>query len=64
MVDYTVASSRVDGATAPGSIYIRGVKGQEGMDSFKFCLEKGNDFSDFDVQVFLTAYAEALTLSE
>lgn len=44
-----MASSRVDGATAPGSIYIRGVKGQEGMDSFKFCLEKGNDFSDFDV---------------
>ena len=62
LVDYLVNSSQVEGTRCPGSLYIRGVKGQEGLDSFKFTLEKGQDFSDFDVQLFLTAYSEALTL--
>jgi len=49
LVDYSVRSSQVEGTRCPGSLYIRGVKGQDGLDSFKFTLEKGQDFSDFDV---------------
>lgn len=63
LVDYLVSSSQVEGTRCPGSLYIRGVKGEDGLDSFKFTLEKGQDFSDFDAQLFLTAYAGALTLT-
>ena len=62
LVDYTVNSSQVEGTKCTGSIYIRGVKGQDGLDSFKFTLEKGQDFSNFDADLFLMAYKEALTL--
>ena len=62
LVDYLVNSSQVQGTRCPGSLYIRGVKGQDGLDSFKFTLEKGQDFSEFDVQLFLAAYSAALTL--
>ena len=41
-------------------MYIRGVKGQDGWDSFKFILEKANDFSDFDAELILNAYEQAL----
>ena len=63
LVDYLVNSSQVEGTRCPGALYIRGVKGEDGMDSFKFTMEKGQDFSDFDAQLFLTAYAGALELS-
>jgi len=63
LVDYLVNSSQVEGTRCPGSVYIRGVKGQEGLDSFKFTLEKGQDFSELDVQLCVAAYSEALTLS-
>lgn len=62
LVDYLVNSSQVEGTRCPGSLYIRGVKGQDGLDSFKFTMEKGQDFSEFDAQLFLTAYAGALEL--
>lgn len=62
LIDYKVSSSQVEGTTCPGSIYIRGVKGQDGLDSFKFAIEKGQDFSEFDSQLFLMAYKESLTL--
>ena len=62
LIDYKVKSSQVDGTNCPGSIYIRGVKGEDGLDSFKFTLEKGQDFSDFDSDLFCMAYKEALTL--
>jgi|APSaa5957512535_1039671.scaffolds.fasta_scaffold75595_2 hypothetical protein len=45
---------------SPGSVYIRGVKGHDGWDSFKFILEKANDFSDFDAELILNAYEQAL----
>ena len=45
---------------SPGSIYIRGIKGHEGFDSFKFILEKANDFIDFDAEIILNAYEQAL----
>jgi hypothetical protein len=56
LIDYKVKSRHVDGAMCPGSVYIRGVKGQDGWDSFKFILEKANDFSDFDAELILNAY--------
>ena len=48
LLDYSVDSSQILGTKTKGSVYIRGVKGQDGWDSFKFILEKSNDFSDFD----------------
>ena len=48
LIDYTVNSTTVEGTKSTGAIYIRGVKGQDGLDSFKFSLEKSHDFSDFD----------------
>ena len=48
LLDYNVESTMAPGSKSRGSVYIRGVKGHEGWDSFKFVLEKANDFSDFD----------------
>ena len=42
-------------------MYIRGIKGHEGWDSFKFILEKANDFSDFDSDLVVQMYETALT---
>ena len=39
-----------------GTIYIKGAKGYEGYDNFKFELQKANDFSDFDAQLIINAY--------
>ena len=60
LIDYLVKSSSVGGTKCKGSIYIRGVKGSEGLDSFKFILEKSNDFSEFDAKLILNAYEQAL----
>jgi len=48
LVDYMVNSESVRGTHNKGSIYIRGVKGENGLDSFKYILEKSNDFNEFD----------------
>ena len=56
LMDYQVKSDQVGGTNNKGSIYIRGVKGMEGYDSFKFILEKANDFSDFDAEIVINAY--------
>lgn len=61
LVDYKVDSSTCFGTSCAGSIYIRGVKGVDGVDSFKFILEKANDFSDFDAELIVEAYEHALT---
>jgi len=45
MIDYSVNSSTVHGAKSKGSLYLRGIKGDNGFDSFKFVLEKNNDFN-------------------
>ena len=55
-IDYKVRSPKLEGTFSNGSIYIRGTKGHEGYDSFKFVLEKSNDFSDFDADVIVEAY--------
>lgn len=60
LVDYQVNSSTVEGTKCKGSVYIRGVKGEHGLDSFKFILEKSNDFSDFDAELVVNAYELAL----
>jgi len=60
LLDYKVLSKHVPGASCAGSIYIRGIKGKDGGDSFKFILEKANDFLDFDAELILNAYEEAL----
>jgi len=46
------------GQKSKGSIYIRGVKGEQ-YDSFKFVLEKSTDFSEADIMIILKAYEEA-----
>lgn len=49
LIDYEVDSTTARGAKNKGSIYIRGIKSQDGgYDSFKFILEKGVDFNDLD----------------
>lgn len=58
-IDYKVNSTSVEGSTSNGTVYIRGAKGYEGYDSFKFELQKANDFSDFDVELVLNAYEHA-----
>ena len=40
-------------------MYIRGIKGADGFDSFKFILEKGVDFNELDIKMVLRAYEEA-----
>ena len=49
LVDYEVDSTTAQGAKNRGSIYIRGIKAQDGgYDTFKFILEKSVDFNDVD----------------
>ena len=49
LIDYEVDSTTASGGKNRGSIYIRGIKSNDGgFDSFKFILEKSVDFSDLD----------------
>lgn len=60
LIDYEVNSTSAMGAKNKGSIYIRGIKSNDGgYDSFKFILEKAVDFNDLDSQLVLRAYEEA-----
>jgi hypothetical protein len=59
VIDYSVNSSTALGARSKGTIYIRGIKGDGGFDSYKFILEKSFDFHEFDVKLILKAYEEA-----
>lgn len=59
LVDYEVDSPVALGSKSKGSIYIRGIKGGEGYDSYKFILEKAVDFNDLDSQIILKAYEES-----
>mmetsp|Transcript_13342 Transcript_13342/g.22676 ORF Transcript_13342/g.22676 Transcript_13342/m.22676 type:complete len:353 (+) Transcript_13342:39-1097(+) len=61
LIDYRVNSEKVRGTKCSGSVYIRGIKGSEGWDSFKFILEKTNDFSEFDAQLVVKMYEKALS---
>jgi len=56
LLDYMVNSHMIEGTKTKGSVYIRGVKGHEGWDSFKIVLEKSNDFSDFDANLVAHMY--------
>ena len=58
MIDYKTKSSKVDGASCRGSIYIRGST-ENGWDNYKFILEKENDFNDFDAKIIVHAYEQA-----
>lgn len=58
-IEYKVKGTRVEGTMSSGTVYIRGTKGYDGGDSFKFVLEKANDFSDFDAQLIMNAYQQA-----
>jgi len=61
LLDYQVESGKVQGSPCSGSCYVRGVKGAEGWDSFKFILEKSNDFNAFDAELVAFAYEMALS---
>jgi hypothetical protein len=56
-IDYSNDSSTAPGGKSKGSIYIRGVKGKD-IDSYKFVMEKGVDFCDLDVQIFVNILTE------
>lgn len=47
LIDYECMSTTASGGKSRGSIYIRGVQ-QNGIDSYKFVMEKGVDFCDLD----------------
>jgi len=55
LIDYEVNSSTGQGFKTKGSVYIRGSKGENGFDSYKFVLEKGVDFNDLDSDILLEA---------
>jgi len=40
LVDYSVDSTSCEGTKSKGSVYVRGVKGDNGFDSFKVICEK------------------------
>lgn len=54
MIDYMTESHESHGAFSHGSIYMRGVK-SESYDSFKFVMEKNNDFCELDAKIILGA---------
>jgi hypothetical protein len=58
LIDYQVKSIEVGGENNIGTVYIRGVKGDD-VDSFKFILEKANGFSDIDAEMIVNAYEVA-----
>lgn len=53
MIDFENNSTTAMGGRSKGSIYLRGVRGQNGTDSFKFVFEKSVDFCDLDAQVIV-----------
>jgi hypothetical protein len=53
-VDYDVKSETAMGGKNTGTVYIRGVKSQNGgVDVYKFILEKSVDFSELDSQIII-----------
>ena len=58
LIDYHVNSSQAPGSKSKGSVYIRGVRAENGYDSFKFVLEKSVDFSELDSDIVLAAISE------
>lgn len=59
-IDFMTNSSTIGGTKNKGSVFLRGIKGPNGNDSFKFVLEKHNDFSDLDTELILNAVEHAL----
>ena len=59
-IDYLVDSSTIGGTKNKGSVYIRGCKGENGIESFKFVLEKNVDFNDLDSKMVLNAIEHAM----
>lgn len=62
-IDYSVDSSTVGGSKSKGSVYIRGMK-SEGVDSFKFVLEKRVDFAELDSQMMINAVEFAIKMQQ
>ena len=61
IIDYECNSSTAPGSKSKGSIYIRGAKNmnsQNGLDSFKFVLEKDVDFNDVDSKIMIAVLEE------
>jgi len=57
-IDYECKSSQAQGGKSTGSIYIRGIKGKDGRDSYKFCHEKSVDFCELDSQIVIEVLQE------
>lgn len=62
-IDYSVDSSTVGGSKSKGTVYIRGMKA-EGVDSFKFVLEKRVDFAELDSQMVINAVEFAIKMQQ
>lgn len=57
-IDYDVASSTASGGRCNGVVYLRGMKGENGVQAYKFVLEKNVDFAKLDSDLFITALNE------
>lgn len=56
-------SSSVGGSKSRGSVFIRGIKPESGLESFKFCLEKNVDFAELDSAMILNAVEHIFKLN-
>jgi len=55
MIDYSVNSSSVGGSRSKGTIFIRGIKKENGYESYKFVEEKRVDYATMDIDMMLGA---------
>lgn len=62
MIEYAVNSSTVGGSKCKGTIYIRGIRNETGIDSYKFVVEKLVDFADLDSDMILNAVEHLLRI--
>ncbi len=54
-IDFEDNSTTAMGGKSKGTIYLRGIIGHKGFNSFKFILEKSVDFCDLDSQILINA---------
>lgn len=62
MIDYSVNSSSVGGSKSRGSVFVRGIKEQSGLESYKFVVEKLVDFAKLDSDLVLNAVEHMLKM--
>ena len=61
-IDFSVDSSTVGGSKCKGSVFVRGIKGDNGFESYKFVLEKMVDFAQLDSDMVINAVEHLLKM--